>query len=193
MILYGLYRWFPKTVAYRADFCLACDAERLALRIRTVDFLWIFWIPVLPVGLWRRWYCSQCGNPPHRVVKTRRGFKLAAALLFLFFAAIFWISPAAELEPEISAAEVWGLRVGTLVLSIPLFWWALRSGTEPTLEQRLVTVQPLEVTECPICGHGLQLLRGQALCRSCGAEHLPLEQPGRLSSGPSLRGGDRRS
>ena len=66
----GRYRFFPKPVAFRNDFCLRCDEQTIALSERTFDVLHFFWIPILPVGLWRRWFCSQCGYKPSHPPRT---------------------------------------------------------------------------------------------------------------------------
>ena len=54
LVIHGVYRWGRKLVAYRNDYCLSCAAPRLAFQHRTFDVLHAFWIPLIPIGLWKR-------------------------------------------------------------------------------------------------------------------------------------------
>jgi hypothetical protein len=101
LIVYGVYRWKAKRVAFRNDYCLACGEARRAVQVRTFDVGHIFWIPILPAGFWKRWVCTVCGRDPHVTTKTRRGFKWAALVVLVLVAFIFWAdSP----EPDAVAA-----------------------------------------------------------------------------------------
>ncbi len=175
MIIYGIYRWFPKITGFRADFCRSCHCERLALRIRTLDFFFLFWIPVLPLGLWQRWRCSQCGNAPHRAAKTRRAMKIAGMATLLLVSALFWAVPADDMDSEIGSPMIWGFRIVPLFLAAVLLWWILSTGKEPTLNQRLRQVEPLDLSSCPLCDRPLYRFAAEASCGNCGAEHLPLK------------------
>ena len=50
IIIHGVYRFAPKRRAFRNDFCLTCKAN---------------WIPLLPLGVWKKRVCSVCGRDPH--------------------------------------------------------------------------------------------------------------------------------
>jgi hypothetical protein len=78
-IIHGIYHWRPRRTAFRNDYCRACKAQTVSVLIRTVDVLHLFWIPVLPLGVWSRWFCMRCKSRPHQNVATRRGFKIAGA------------------------------------------------------------------------------------------------------------------
>jgi len=69
-IVYGVYRWKAKRVAFRNDYCLVCGEARRAVQVRTFDVGHIFWIPILPAGFWKRWVCTVCGQDPHVTTKT---------------------------------------------------------------------------------------------------------------------------
>ncbi len=77
IVIWGRYRFFAKHVAFRNDFCLRCGEETIALAERTFDVLHFFWLPFLPVGFWRRWFCSECGYKPSHPPRTRKAFKWA--------------------------------------------------------------------------------------------------------------------
>src|SRR5262249_35658489 len=90
LVVYGIYKVARRIVAFRNDYCLSCAAPRLAYRHRTFDILHVFWLPVLPLGMWKRWHCSACGNDPHRQFRTSRGMKWLGIALLAFFALVFW-------------------------------------------------------------------------------------------------------
>ena len=75
LIVRGSYHFWPKRVAFRNDYCLRCQAPRRSIAIRTFDVRHLFWIPILPVGFWKRWQCEVCGQAPHIYPKVRRFFK----------------------------------------------------------------------------------------------------------------------
>jgi hypothetical protein len=58
-IHYGRYRLLSRRVGYRADYCLTCDSPRIAEQYRTLDLFHIYFVPLLPLGLWRHWHCQS--------------------------------------------------------------------------------------------------------------------------------------
>ncbi len=163
-IVYGVYHWRAKRVAFRNDYCVACGEARRAVQVRTFDVGHIFWIPILPVGFWKRWVCTVCGRDPHVSTKTRRGFKWAGVFILLLFAVVFWIVP---VEPD-SAAIFWGLRFAAPVGAILTLVHLLRTKKEPTLKARLARIPPAADTVCPFCGAQLLMLASQCSCPVCG-------------------------
>ncbi len=107
-ITYGTYHFRPKRLAFRNDYCLSCGEARRSVQMRTFDVGHIFWIPLLPVGFWKRWICTACGHQPHISPKTRRSFKWAGLLVLLFLSAIFWAEP---VTPDFVAGS-WIFRIG---------------------------------------------------------------------------------
>src|SRR5437588_10134396 len=91
LLIHGIYHWKAKRIAFRADYCRNCQAARLAVLIRTVDALHLFWIPILPLGIWSRWFCLTCGRRPHESTRTRRGFKVAVAVVLVLVSAVVWV------------------------------------------------------------------------------------------------------
>jgi len=163
-IVYGVYRWKAKRVAFRNDYCLACGEARRAVQVRTFDVGHIFWIPILPAGFWKRWVCTVCGRDPHVSGKTRRGFKWAGLFILVLLAAFFWIVP---VEPDIVAGS-WIFRIAAPVGAILTLVHLLRTKKESTLKARLPTVQPAADTVCPFCGAQLLMLGSQCSCPVCG-------------------------
>lgn len=162
-IVTGAYHWWPKRVGFRNDYCLACAAERRAVRIRTFDAGHIFWIPVLPVGFWKHWYCTVCENDPHVNPKTRPFFKWAGVLILILLAIMAWSEP-------VTADSVWftwACRVGAPLVAFLLLIHLLRSPKELSLKERLAAVQPAMDTICPFCD--TPMVGGSRWsCPSCG-------------------------
>jgi hypothetical protein len=164
LIVYGVYHWMAKRVAFRNDFCLACGEARRAVQVRTFDVGHIFWIPLLPAGFWKRWVCTVCGRDPHVSGKTRRGFKWAGLFILVLVAFIFWADSA---EPD-AVAVFWIGRIATPVGAALLLWHLLRTPKEPTLKAMLATIPPAADTVCPFCGAQLLILGSQCSCPVCG-------------------------
>jgi len=167
-IIHGTYHWFPRRVAFRNDFCLACAAPRRAVQFRTLDVFHVYWVPVLPLGWWKRWHCAKCGNRPDHNVKTRRFFKVAGLLVLLFFTALVWLAPGIPDEPG-----SWAVRVvaplGAVATAIHL---ARSSPDDPGYKVRLLEVIPADDATCPFCGVPLFNANTECYCPSCQVKRL---------------------
>jgi hypothetical protein len=164
LIVYGVYRWQPKCIAFRNDYCLSCGELRRAVQIRTFNAGHIFWIPILPVGFWKRWVCTAGGRDPHVSTKTRRSFKWVGLFILLIVSALLWAVP---IEPD-SVDVIWALRVAVPVGAVLTLVHLLRTKKEPSLEARLATVLPATDTVCPFCGVTLLVLSSGCSCPACG-------------------------
>jgi hypothetical protein len=167
-VVLGIYHWFSRRVAFRNDFCLACAAPTRAVQISTSDVLHLYWVPVLPIGRWKRWYCTKCGNQPHHNVKTRRVFKIAGLLLLLFFATIAWM-------PRVVAHETvaWIVRVvaplGAVATAIHI---ARSSPDDPSYNARQLEIVPADDTICPFCDTPLVSAPPHCYCPICQVNRL---------------------
>ena len=170
IIIHGTYHWRPRRIAFRNDYCRVCSGPTVSVLIRTLDVIHLFWIPVLPVGAWSRWFCLRCSARPHQAVVTRRGFKIAGAVVFILMSLGVWI----PLPPDTEGIEmIWALRFAfPLALAFTLVS-IFRHKPEPRLKERLAAVPPFEGWSCPLCGG--QLYGAPAhVCLTCGAQHRPL-------------------
>ena len=170
LVIHGVYHWQPKRLAFRNDYCRKCEADSLSILVRTFDVLHVFWIPVLPLGAWSRWYCGVCGARPHVLAKTRRGFKIAGMVVFAFPALAFWFL---EPDADLGAAWLWTLRLILTGLALLTAWSAFRHQPEPKFKLRLAQVRPYDSRECPFCDGQLQNLPTWH-CPACEVEHRPL-------------------
>jgi hypothetical protein len=164
LIIYGVYRWKPKRVAFRNDYCLRCDAPRRSMQIRTFRVGHIFWIPLTPAGFWKDWFCTVCGRDPHTTGKTRRGFKWVGLFILLLFSGVFWAMP---YDPEIGPM-MWVIRVAAPAAAILTLVHLLRTKKEPSLVSRLAMIAPASDTVCPFCATPLLILASQTSCPACG-------------------------
>jgi hypothetical protein len=146
-LIHGSYRFWPKLVGFRNDYCLTCRAPRRSIAIRTFDVGHIFWIPILPVGFWKHWQCSNCGKDPHKTTKTRRSFKWIGLFLLIVLAVMSWVEPVAPPDEWLG----WIFRIGCPVLAMLLFANLMRASKELSLSQALKSVEPASDTTCPLC------------------------------------------
>lgn len=172
LIIHGTYHWKPRRIAFRNDYCRKCEAERLSVLVRTIDVFHVFWIPILPLGVWSRWFCTRCTGRPHQSARTRRGFKIAGAVVIALMSVAVWM-PLAEAGDDM--AIIWFLRFGLPLATALAIRSAVRHRPEPDFKRRLEQVRPYEGWQCPLCGGQLFNLP-KWHCLSCGAEHRPLER-----------------
>ena len=169
LVIYGRYRWFPKNVAFRNDYCLHCDEPVLAVRERTFDVLHLFWLPLIPIGFWRKWFCSQCSRPPSLPPRTRKPFKWAGLVLLAMAAWTFWLAPLETWDPDLDTDFLWTMRV-LIGVGLPLLLWnVLRAPKDVSYREMQRTVAPYRGLDCPLCGRRLSL-GAVRYCQHCGLE-----------------------
>jgi hypothetical protein len=159
----GVYHFRQKTVAFRNDYCISCSGARRAIRVRSFDVGHISWIPILPVGFWKRWLCATCGRNPHESPKTRRSFKWAGLLVLVVLSVGFWADPAGP-DSEVGG---WIFRIGAPAAAVLLLVHLLRTPKDPALRDLLATVHAAADTVCPFCGTPL-IGGAQWYCPGCG-------------------------
>jgi len=146
-IIHGVYHWWPKRVAFRNDYCLTCGEQRRSVCIRTFDAGHVFWIPILPVGFWKHWFCVVCGKDPHVFPRTRRSFKWAGLIVLIFFTLLSWAAPLTQ-----DFVFGWIFRLGSPLAAVLLLVHLLRTDKDPSLRSRLAIIQPAKDMVCPFCG-----------------------------------------
>jgi hypothetical protein len=174
VIIHGVYRWRPVNVAFRHDYCRRCAKGTLAVLVRTFNALHLFWVPVLPLGWWSSWTCARCNTDPHAAAQTRRGFKVAAAVILGLFNVVAWLAP----KGSSSTLEVLVIGGVLLLLFALAVRWAVVHKPEPDFKANLALMPPYEAWDCPLCGAQLVKLSSAAYCPACKAEHRPLKPAG---------------
>lgn len=162
--LYGSYRWGPRTTAFRNDFCVTCGGPRRALQVRTFDVIHVFWVPVLPLGFWRRWFCAVCHMPPdahRRILGGLKALGLATLLLFTF---VFWALPSRPLQD----VAFWLFRIAAPIGAVVTAAHLLRSRRDHSHGERASSVLPANDQVCPFCQ--IPLVTPGWRCPHCGIE-----------------------
>ena len=173
-IFFGWYRFAPKLVAFRNDWCTQCHGEHLTFGRRTIDFGHFFWIPILPLGVWTRWYCSNCNMDPAESAETKRPVRILTWLLVAPIAVIAAI-PVYKNDPTVQGGFTLFVLVAAAGAFLFVSWWAFKSLGD-THDTRRARVQPYASDECPLCSGTIMTSMPKKECSSCGAEHRPLEK-----------------
>lgn len=164
LIIHGIYHLRSRRIAFRNDYCLSCQQSRRSFQIRTFDVAHVFWIPILPLGFWKRWICAACGRQPDVSARMRRPFKWAGLFVLLFLSVLTW---AAQPPPDFGVGA-WVIRIGAAVGVVLLLVHLLRTPKEPSRDEHLKAISPATDTICPFCGIQLLSLGSKCSCPVCG-------------------------
>src|SRR5258708_19818438 len=124
-----MYSFGRRLVAFRNDFCLSCGVARIAYRHRTFDVIHVLFIPLLPLGFWKRWYCGICGRNPHAIGRSSRPFKIILAALLGILAVSTFL---AEAGPK-DVGVMWFLRAFFGIPFLISFICLIRTNPHPRL------------------------------------------------------------
>jgi hypothetical protein len=172
----GVYHLARRDIGYRNDYCRRCAAPRLAIRRRTFDVLHVWWVPLLPLGYWKRWRCAVCDSNPHEAVTTRPAFRWAGALIVLLLVVVAWMHQIDAADRE-DAWFAWIMRIGGPVGFILALRAALHPPPLPDLERLLASVPPNRDPNCPLCKGPVVPALPRWRCTRCGAERFGLGEP----------------
>lgn len=157
----------PRKVAFRNDYCLSCDAPRLATCVRSFDVVTAGILPVIPLGFIYRWYCTTCERLTNRGTRIRYGHKAAAVAVLTGLTLAFWLIPAGAF-PDL-AAFLWQGRIGSIPLLALAYHRLREEPREPGYKENLAKVAPYLSSTCPLCGTPLSNIPNWH-CPSCGLE-----------------------
>lgn len=175
LVIHGTYHWQRQTLAFRNDYCLSCAAPRLAYLQRTFDVLHLFWIPVLPLGFWKRWRCSVCGLDPHARAAMARPIKWAGIALLIVGAVVFWMTtPGASGGKDDDPVMVWTFRLTLPIAAALAIRHTLRARPPERLAEKLRLVSANRDSTCPRCGTTLTVASPWYRCGKCGLERRAL-------------------
>jgi len=168
MVIFGMYKFAPTLVAYRADYCLTCKEFTVSEHIRSFYVGYLYWIPLLPLGFWKQWFCAECSYQPHVRTETGRGMLILGGLLALLFAAVYWDTiPGTFGNPILN----WFMRIAMPVAAVIAFKTAARRGNTPELEEKLRRLPEFKDGNCLYCTE--QLVRDpKTRCLNCDIERI---------------------
>jgi len=173
VIHFGVYHFHDRIIGYRNDYCVRCEAPRLALRHRRFNVVHFWFVPLVPLGWFKIWRCQVCGADPHARAKTRRSLRWAGTIVLGLLAGVGWTAAVAE-HPE-DVWFIWALRVGGTTGFIAALWVSLNSPPEVDLEEKLHDVQPNMDRTCALCDSVMWRDGPIWKCSTCGAERHVLQ------------------
>jgi hypothetical protein len=166
LALEGVRSYRRSVVAYRNDFCVSCNVLRRALQVRSFKAYQLYSIPIIPLGFWRDWECSECGRDPHAYPGSPQNIKWMA----VFLAGLFAITGViASFDQQDSAVTVGLMRFGLPALFLVVLWFVLKNRPDRALRQKLQNVEPDTADSCALCRGTLTLGPGWR-CSNCGVE-----------------------
>ena len=175
LVIHGTYHWQRRLLAFRNDYCLTCGQPRLAYLHRTFDVLHVFFVPILPLGFWKRWRCAACGENPHARVATARSLKWVGIVLLLLFTVVFWtVTPGRTGGKDDDPAMIWTFRFGFPVAAAFAIRHTLRAKPPERLAEKLRTIVPNRDSTCPRCATTLTVASPWYRCGRCGLERRAL-------------------
>jgi hypothetical protein len=170
-IIYGIYQFKPKTVAYRNDFCLSCAGPRRSLAVRSFEVLHLFFIPLFPLGFRRLWMCVVCRQDPHSNPRSSTAFLWFSVACMGIIAVVAWIAGRGGPVTAVIASILTLMFLGGL-------WFLVRSAQilprRLKLKEQLLNVQPAVETTCPLCDSPL-MIDDVWRCSRCGVERCIVE------------------
>jgi len=156
ILIHGVYRFRPRTTAFRNDFCARCKAPRTAIRVTRVDVLHVFWVPLLPLGRHGRWFCSVCGQRPDVPRTARRPVKLLAAVVLAALAFVAWIVPLRDPPDSEELVAAWAMRLAFSAAFIATLRWIAAGSDDVERRKQLKSLPPNRAVECPRCHVALE-------------------------------------
>ncbi len=165
MALEGIRSYKSRIVAYRNDFCLSCEGPSRAHQIRSLKAYHVFFIPVLPLGFWREWQCSECGRDPHAYPG---GLRRVAWIAVVFLGACAIVGIRESFENQ-DFTTVWLMRLALLTAFVIALWLTLRNKPDPALAEKLGKISPDQDTACALC-QGTLVLADVWRCSQCNVE-----------------------
>ena len=160
LIVHGTYRFAPRVVAYRNDWCNHCDKAMLALQWRSFYVGHLFWIPLLPLGFHKTWRCKACTKNPRDRLRTSQGMIIAGLVAFCLTFLIFLFAPYSGKE----ATVFWVMRLASGILAVVFALW-LKSRLKELPQEK--HVEPLRNDSCLLC-NGRMTDYPQWHCVDCG-------------------------
>jgi hypothetical protein len=144
LIVYGTYRFAPRLVAYRNDWCNHCDKPVLAQQWRSFYVGHLFWIPFLPLGFYKTWRCKVCTKNPRDRLRTSLGMIVAGLVVFSLIFVLMLFGPYSGKD----AAMFWAMRLGFGTLAVVFALW-LKSRLKELPPEK--NVEPLRNDRCLVC------------------------------------------
>lgn len=168
LILHGTYRFGQKKIGVRRDLCLSCNRECIAEEWQSFRVHHIFFIPLIPLGMYKEWHCTLCNADPRYKSSASRLLKILSGLfMFMLLMATIGVWCGTSDNPG-EMPIIWTLRLLAPALFGFLLWVTFLRKPKPGLtpEQRRSLIVPLDDRECFYC-HGPLNLYPTLNCPRC--------------------------
>lgn len=178
-MIWGHRHLGARRLAFRNDYCRTCKTVVRAERTRTFWFVTFILVPIVPLGIRRRWLCPACTFPVHATPAWGGARKLVLAVILALVAVAAWQASFedADQHPIFYATFIGILSLAPILLTLS----ALRHRDDPSLDEGLRDVPPTEDERCPFCNAPLTRDGGRLKCRGCDVERLPSPQPSTIT------------
>lgn len=160
MILHGICHFGNKRVACRNDYCTVCEAPTFAEGRRSLVMLHVFFVPLIPLGLKVRWFCTACRQETDVKRPSRTGMLIAGILFGFFMMFVGVMTLILNQEPK-----GWAVIGMGLVTAGALIWLKQRQDYH-AYEIAKRDIVPLSTDFCPYCRDPL-LAGTTPRCYSC--------------------------
>ncbi len=182
LLLHGHYKFFRRRVAVRNVWCTVCKEPRLAIGIRSIVVIHLFWIPILPIARVTDWACSTCGKNPKENLSVRpASMRWPLVLAGLFVVAGLWalVETLRTGEDALAGNDTSmtdGIAGGITLIGFGILWGymvrrQLRKTAELGFDDGKTPVASLDGSHCPLCGERL-LIPGKPRCERCQVDIL---------------------
>ncbi|RYD34274.1 MAG: hypothetical protein EOP85_19990 [Verrucomicrobiaceae bacterium] len=160
-MIQGTYKVGMKRVACRNAYCDTCARPRFTECFRSWLILHVFFIPLLPIGFIRRWFCSVCrhqvdGGQSIRPYILRAG--LVACRIMVAAGVIMWVNGAGR-DFSVGFIFIWGVLAVT-------FATLRKKQVYRDYIASVVKVEPLRTDQCPYC-HSPLFAKATPRCERC--------------------------
>ena len=146
MIHGGTYHFGRWRVACRNAYCTTCRAPRFAEGFKSLVVLHISFIPLLPIAITTRWFCSVCRKQIDARRPSRPWILVAGVLMGLLItvAGVFLLVHGERKESPWAS-----LVLGPLIVVVLVYMLRKQDYTGYVVGRELVT--PLSADWCPYC------------------------------------------
>lgn len=188
LIIFGLYTWGRKLVGYKRDLCFRCKTNTIWHRRRYIPVFHIFWIPLIPLGIYKEWICDQCGKSPKGRSSTTSG--IIFGLVGIPFGLLGLLMIAAGVNGDIVTVLCGLLMLGVCLALVGTMIYKIRASRKhKQIRQEIHENSSSLLNEpCLYCQGQIQI-QNKPACIACGAriyetvdDFAPLKGE---SSGPS--------
>jgi hypothetical protein len=165
-MVHGTYKFGYKRVACRNAYCVTCGKPRFAECFRSWLFMHVLFIPVLPLGTLKRWFCSVCRNEVE-AGRPQRPFILLAGVVtccvMVLVGVMMWLNGVGR-DFSVGFIFIWG------VLAVTFATQRKKQAYRDYIAS-VVNVEPLGRDQCPYC-HSPLFAKQVPHCDRCKVDLL---------------------